>query len=412
MSQISRVRRLTAEQARRVAISSQRLHRAGVTATPAEGEVTTRHLMREARRLGVVQIDSVNVFARAHYMPLFSRLGPYSMGSLDKLGSARHQGFFEYWAHAAAFVPVDDWPLWQWRMQDHRIVAAREDSWAHENRRFLDWLLDYVHDHGAVTSSDVEHERNVRRGQWWGWSDVKQGLEHLFTTGQLAVAGRRGFEREYTTVERAIPSELREIEFTRDEAQLALTERAARSLGIFTEADLADYFRMKRADTRRALTSLIAQKQVRTVTVAGWEDPTWIWAGTSVPRASSTETDTVPARLLSPFDPLVWFRERLERMFDFHYRIEIYTPSARRIYGYYCLPFLLDNQIAGRVDLKSDRKNGRLLVQAAWAEPDAPEHSSQALAAALREAAVWQGLGDIEIASRGNLAEPLRQALG
>lgn len=375
----------------------------GRTASPSVG---TRQLNDAIGRLGLLQLDSVNVFERSHYLPVFARLGPYDKQLLDRLTFTRRGRYIEYWAHEAAVIPIEVWPLMRWRMEYHRErQAARADHWAHANDRMLRWLRDKIADKGPLPASAIEHDSNRRVGPWWGWSDVKTGLEVLFSLGELVSGGRTRFERVYALPDQVLPTEVLETRVERRDAQRALVSRAARALGIGTVTDLSDYYRMRNDDTRAAIADLVDSGELVPVTVPGWERAAWMHRDARVPRRIST------AALLSPFDPVVWDRPRAERMFGFHYRIEIYTPAAKRVFGYYSLPILLDEALVGRVDLKSDRQNGVLRVQSAWTEPDAPSDTAERVAGLLRSAAEWQGLSGIEVVGRGTLSPALAAEL-
>ncbi len=383
----------------------------GSTPPPRAGLRSIRSLIE---RLGVLQIDSVNVLERSHYLPVFARLGPYAKNDLDRLTHRAGSGLIEYWGHEATFMPLASWPLWRWKMIARREKAAADpDHWSHANSPMLTWLLDDLAANGPQPASAVEHEASVRRGPWWGWSDVKQGLEVLFAWGLVVSAGRTsGFERIYALPEQVIPSEVIGRDVSRDDALRALVSHALRSTGLGTSADVADYFRLPVADTRRVLLELEESGEAEPIRIrdpkggaGGRSQPAWVHRDAH--RARRIPRDA----LLSPFDPVVWTRNRAERLFDFHYRIEIYTPAPRRVYGYYVLPVLLDGTIGARVDLKSDRRTRRLLVQSAWIEPGAPVDAVERLAVLLRDLAHWQGHEGISVGSRGDLVEALAAEL-
>lgn len=394
----SAARHLSRAQARRIALAAQGFGR------PQPTDVGTRQLRSLVERLGLLQLDSVNVFERSHYLPAFARLGAYDRSQLDKLTFDRRGGHVEYWAHEAAIIPVDTLPLLRWRMDRLRAKRyASEGHWAHDNRPMLDWLLAEVADKGPLPASAIEHDANRRTGPWWGWSDVKLGLEYLFEWGDLVSAGRTRFERTYALPEQVLPQRVLDAHVETADAQRMLVARAARTLGVASLSDLADYFRMRSDDTLRAVRSLEDEGVLEPITVEGWMRGTrplaaWRHRDATTPRRIET------VALLSPFDPVVWHRPRAERLFDFHYRIEIYTPAPKRIYGYYTLPLLIDDRIVGRIDLKSDRQAGILRVQSAWTEPDAPADTAARLAPLLRQTAAWQGLSDVEVVDRGTLA--------
>lgn len=402
---VAGVDHLSAASARRLALAAQGFDRAH---PPAVG---TRQLTSLIDRLGVLQLDSVNVFARSHYLPLFARLGPYDAAALDALLFARRGRYTEYWAHEAAVIRRDDWPLWHWKREALRESDPERYAWAREHRPLLDWLLAELDGTGPLIASQIEHDATRRRGPWWGWSDVKHGLEFLFRWGDVVSAGRRGFSRVYALPAQVGLGELHEASVPRDEAVRELVLRGVRGLGVGTIGDIADYHRLRIAPTTRALHELVEAGAVEQVAVEGWERggralPAFRVPGTRIPRRVEATA------LLSPFDPVVWNRDRALRMFGFHYRIEIYTPAPKRVYGYYSLPVLVDDALPGRVDLKSDRQAGVLRVQSAWVEEGAsPDAMAERIAPVLRSAAAWQGLQDVVVADRGNAAAAVRAAL-
>ncbi|OIH93960.1 MULTISPECIES: winged helix-turn-helix domain-containing protein [unclassified Curtobacterium] len=392
---------LSAAEARRVALAAQGFGR------PPSTDVPTRSVNVAIARLGLLQIDSVNVFERSHYLPLFARLGAYDRSTLDRLTLGRTGPYTEYWAHEAAFIPRDDLRLFRWRMDAFRERdagptraegVARTESVRHELRALL-------RAEGPMRASAVEHESNVRRGPWWGWSDVKTGLEQMFRWGEVVSAGRSGFERVYALPEQVLPAGFLETAPPRAEAVRDLVRQATRALGVGTRADVADYYRLRADDTATAIAELTAAGELLPVTVEGWRERAWLHPGAAVPRRVRADA------VLSPFDPVVWFRRRAERMYGFHYRIEIYTPAPKRVFGYYVLPVLQDDRLVGRIDLKSDRQRGLLRVRTAWQEPG--EHlDPDRLADTLRRTAAWQGLDGLEVTDRGTAAAPLAAALG
>ena len=379
--------------ARRVLLAAQ-----GFGSRP--GSVGTRQLNLLLARLRLLQLDSVNVYERSHYLPVFARLGAYEKELLDRLTFTRRSAYTEQWAHEAAVVPVDDWPLFAWRREAFR---AKHADWFRENARTLDWLRAELADKGPLTSGQIEHEDNVRNGPWWGWSATKQGLEMLFRSGEVAIAGRTRFQRRYALAETVVPPEVLGVRAV--DAVRELVRRAAVALGIGTVGDLADYYRLRNDETKAAVRDLVEAGELRELSVPGWTQRAYLHRDARIPRRIEATA------LLSPFDPVVWDRDRALRMFGFHYRIEIYTPAPKRRYGYYTLPVLVDEALVGRVDLKSDRRRGVLRVQSAWAEDGAPP-AAERIAHAIREAAGWQGLPGIEVADRGDLARPLAAELG
>ena len=390
--------------ARRVALAAQGFGRPR-TATPGIGQLDAL-----VNRLELLQIDSVNVFERSHYMPAFSRLGRYDKAQLDRLTSGREARYTEYWAHEASFLPVQTWPLFRWRMQKFRDRSARTpNEWSQSNRPMLDWLLAELALTGPLPASSIEHDANTRSGPWWGWSDVKTGLEVLFRWGDVVSAGRTRFERVYALPHQVFPAALLDREVTEADAHRELVGRSARAHGVGTAQDFANYFRLKTPATRAAIRELEDAGELIPVTVPGWggarpEPEAWLHRDARLPRRIDADT------VLSPFDPVVWARGRAERIFSFHYRIEIYTPEAQRVFGYYSLPILQGDALVGRVDLKNDRQSGVLRVQSAWAEPGAPVDTADRLAAVLRSAADWQGLDSVQVMPRGTLAPGLAAA--
>ncbi|WP_423923026.1 winged helix-turn-helix domain-containing protein [Frigoribacterium sp. 2-23] len=390
--------RLSPALARRVALAAQGFGRPTAT-------VGTRQLNGLIDRLGLVQIDSVNVFERSHYLPFFARLGPYDKTLLDRLTMTPRSRYIEYWAHEAAFVPVSTWPLLRWRMDDYRAKWLGDDSsWLAQNASMARWLLDELRDKGPLPASLIEHDANVRTGPWWGWGDVKRGLESLFRVGDVVSAGRRRFERVYALPEQVLPASVLDETVDRAEAHRRLVAHAASAHGVGTTSDLADYFRLKTADVLPALHDLHDEGVLQPVSVDGWTRPAWLHRDARLPRRLDADA------LLSPFDPVVWERPRAERLFGFHYRIEIYTPQPKRVHGYYVLPVLQGDSLVARVDLKSDRQAGVLRVQAAWRERDLPVDVER-LAALLHRASSWQGLDGVEVMPRGDLADALAAAV-
>ena len=397
---------VSAADARRIALSAQGFGR------PRPARVGTRQLHVLVERLGLLQLDSVNVFERSHYLPVFARLGPYDKADLDRLTFSRQARYTEYWAHVASLIPTRTWPLWRWRMAEMRAASEqRPDSWIHANRAMLDWLRAELAAKGPLRASDIEHEANTRRGSWFEWSDVKIGLWHLFAWGEVVAAGRRNFERIYGLAEHVLPADVLAVDVPRDEAIGQLLLAAARASGIGTVNDLADYYRIPKLVAGPALKALAEAGELIPVAVDGWTagaKPVLAYRHRDASRPRRVDA----AALLSPFDPVVWERSRTERLFGFHYRIEIYVPEPKRIFGYYTLPVLLDEALVGRIDLKSDRQKGTLRVQSAWREADAPAGVEGRIAGLVREAAAWQDLERIEVVGRGDLALPLAGALG
>jgi uncharacterized protein YcaQ len=400
-----RTPRLTAAQARRIAVAAQ-----GFSEPRPGGEITRAHLKRLISRIQVLQLDSVSVAVRAHYAPVFSRLGPYDRDVLDRAawGPRSSRLLAEYWAHEAALVAVDDWPLLRWRMRQYRhgrwgshIVKA--------NPQLAEDIVAAVAELGPSTAGQIEAhlaaEPRGTKGAWWSRSDTKWVAEALFASGVLTTATRVGFARHYDLVERVLPPSVLARDVDDDEAVRELTLRAATSLGVGTEADIRDYFRLSAQQVKPAVAELLAAGEIERVDVDGWSAPAYLRSGRTVPRLDRGTA------LLCPFDPLIFFRPRVERLFGFHYRIEIYTPAAKRRYGYYVWPLLVDGQLVARVDLKADRASNALRVVGAFAEPDVPQtRVAAALAGELESMASWLGLGGFSVSGRGDLAGALRAA--
>ncbi|TYT27345.1 winged helix-turn-helix domain-containing protein [Luteimonas viscosa] len=392
---------LSRAQARRIALAAQ-----GFCDRP-HAVPTLRTLSRTLRRTGVLQIDSVNVLQRAHYMPLFSRMGPYDTGLLTRASERAPRRMVEYWAHAAAFMPVDLWPHMQHRMRRYR---ERGHQWAgmRHSPELLDAVLAQVRERGASTARDLDDGLPRAKTHWgWNWSNTKRALEHLFATGELAVAGRNSaFERVYDLPERVLPAQVLARPVPADaDAHIELVRRAAISHGIASEPCLRDYYRMHHSHSRPAVAALVEAGELLPASVEGWSRPAYLHRDARIPRRIQARA------LLSPFDPVVWERERCERLFDFVYRIEIYVPEHRRTHGYYVLPFLLGDRLVARVDLKAGRRRGELVVRSAHAEVDAPAETAQALAAELALLAGWLGLDRVRVERRGGLANALRRAV-
>jgi uncharacterized protein YcaQ len=348
-------------------------------------------LGRTLGRIGLHQIDSVNVLARAHYLPAFSRLGPYDRGLLDRAawGPKRQRRLFEYWAHEASLLPLALHPLLRWRMaaaERGEIGWRSLRAFADERRGEADAILRRIEAEGPLAASDFEHGKG--RAGWWEWGATKQALEWLFWAGRITTATRRGgFARVYDLAERVIPAPVLALPTPApDEARRQLVALSARALGIATAGDLRDYFRLGLDESRRAIAQLVEDGQLLRAKVEGWTQEAFLHAEARRPRRIAGQA------LLAPFDPLIWERARAERLFGFRYRIEIYTPAARRQHGYYVLPFLMDEALVARVDLKADRQAGRLLVRGVHFEPAAPADTRARLATELAAMAGWLGL--------------------
>jgi uncharacterized protein YcaQ len=371
--------------ARRIALAAQGFGR-------PKGAVTNwAPLGRTLGRIALHQIDSVNVLARAHYLPAFSRLGPYDRALLDRAAWGRkgERRLFEYWAHEASLLPLELHPLLRWRMER---AARGEIGWrslrtfANEKRDEAEAILARIRAEGPLAASDFDHGKS--RGGWWEWGDTKRALEWLFWAGRITTATRRGsFERLYDLPERVIPPAILALPTPAPaEAQRRLIDLAARAHGIATAADLRDYFRLKPDESRGAIEALVEAGTLRPARVEGWSQPAFLHADARRPRRIEGQA------LLAPFDPLIWERARAERLFGFRYRIEIYTPAAKRRHGYYVLPFLMDEALVARVDLKADRQAGRLIARNLHLEPDAPSETRERLARELASMAGWLGL--------------------
>lgn len=374
--------------------------------------VAPRHLHRAMQRLGVLQIDSVNVFARSHYMPMFSRLGDYDPAMLDRTFVSRTTHYVEYLAHEATFMPVADWPLWRFRMDAWRRREPSPGGWGYVTPRTLDWVRDELRDRGPLRPADLREDAPRDRGSWWDWDEAKLALELLWRTGEVAVAGRIGFERRYGLAEDVVPAEVLAVSISQQDAVRELVRRAARSYGVSTVADLNDYYRLRdQGAVRSAVADLVDAGELEPVTVRGWErggksTPAWRHHEAALPRRIDR------AALLTPFDPVVWFRDRALRVFDFDYRIEIYVPAAKRRYGYYSLPVLVGDRVVARVDLKADRRASALLVQSAWWEPHAvAQRDAPRIAEELVRAARWQGLERISVSGWGDASDAVAHAL-
>lgn len=392
---------LSLSEARCLALAAQGFATGSAAAKPARVKALTE-------RLGVLQIDSVNALVRSHYLPLFSRLGNYPMDWLDQQawGSGRQRSLFEYWGHEASLLPMQLYPLLRWRM---RRAAAGQGiyrqlaEFGRQQQPLIRQVLQTVREHGALGAGSLG-KRAQKAGPWWDWSAEKHALEWLFAAGEVTVASRRGFERLYDLPDRVLPGAiLNQPEPDEPAAQRQLLLHAARALGLATEQDLRDYFRMDTADTRLRLAELSESGELQAVQVEGWRHSAWCPGELKVPRGLK------PTALLSPFDSLIWARERTERLFGFRYRLELYTPAAKRVYGYYVLPFLYAGQLVGRVDLRAERAHGRLAVHAVHEE--AAGMSTEALLALgqqLRTLADWLGLERIQLNCRRPEAQRLR----
>ncbi|MVW88343.1 winged helix-turn-helix domain-containing protein [Pseudomonas sp. PB101] len=380
------------KQARRLALTAQ-----GFTGRQPPVAIRPAGINRLIERLGILQIDSVNALVRSHYLPLFSRLGNYPADLLDQAAwsQGRRRTLFEYWGHEASLLPLSMYPLMRWRMQR----ASRGEDIYQQLARFgreqqdtIRRVLASVEQQGALGAGSLS-TRKERAGPWWDWSAEKHALEWLFAAGEVTVAGRRGFERLYDLPERVIPSAvLAHPVLSEGDAQRGLLRHAAAALGVGTEKDLRDYFRLNPADSRPRLAELVEAGELLTCEVQGWRQPAYCLPEPKVPRKVAASA------LLSPFDSLIWERNRTERLFDFRYRLEIYTPQDKRVYGYYVLPFLHNERIAARVDLRAERAAGRLAVHAVHEEQTGLDDEGMlALAVNLRQMADWLGLAQVQL---------------
>ena len=397
--------RLSPGEARRIALAAQ-----GFTGQSREGRPTWRHMAKVIENLHLLQIDSVNVLVRSHYMPLFSRLGPYDRETLDARSLApANRHMFECWAHEASLVPMALHPLMRWRMQRARNGDGNYqafDRFTREEKAFLRSTLAFITAHGPSTASAIPGA-GKSAGGWWGWSKGKLALETLFDHGLITCAHRNGFERIYDVTERVIPPDILNLPTPPErEAFRALVQMAAQALGVATATDLRDYFRLPVKDAHTALRELIDAGALIEVTVEGWSKPAYIDAAAKLPRKAGGTA------LLTPFDPLVWNRDRAERLFNFHYRIELYTPEHKRKFGYYVLPFLYGEDLVGRLCLKANRAQGALQVNQAHSEAGVAEPEIAApMAAELQRMAKWLGLTKINVTKKGTMARHLRKHL-
>ncbi|MGA9872707.1 MAG: crosslink repair DNA glycosylase YcaQ family protein [Rhodococcus sp. (in: high G+C Gram-positive bacteria)] len=402
------MREMSAAMARRTALAAQGLASPrAVTDTRA----STRAVRRAIDRTQLLQIDSVSVLVRAHYAPVFSRIGKYDRAVIDRAAwtdTARSpRRLVEYWAHEAALIPVEDWPLMRWRTELYRHGRwGGAKTIVEKNPTLTDDVLDVIADRGPSSAGDIEQALDVRRpgkkGPWWDRSEVKIVCEQLFAAGVVSVATRASFVRHYDLVERVIPAEVLARRVDESEAIRQLVTRSATALGVATEPDLRDYYRLSQKQTKSAVADLVESGTLEPVTVRGWSTPAYLHVDARIPRVARGTA------LLCPFDPMIFFRPRMERIFDFHYRIEIYTPQHKRVHGYYVFPFLLDGELVARVDLKGDRARSELHVLGAFVEGDRDTVTIAArLLPALREMADWLDFETVVVGERGDLVRAL-----
>lgn len=384
--------------ARRIALAAQGFADPRPNSTPDR-----RHLARVLARTGLLQIDSVSAVVRAHYMPLYSRLGPYPLALLDNAAVTRKRKVFEYWAHEASFLPVETYPLMRWRME--RAERGEEmynglAKWGRERAAYIEDIYREVVQRGPIAASALEGQKGS--GGWWGWSDAKHAFEWLFWAGRITTASRRGFERRYDLPERVLPPAILALPVpSPEDAHRELLRISARAHGVATAGDLRDYFRLSPADIKGRIEELVDASDLLPVRVEGWDKPAYLYKDARFPRKIEARA------LLAPFDPVVFERARTERLFDFRYRIEIYTPAEKRQYGYYVLPFLLGERIVARIDLKADRPAGVLRVHAAYAEPGARPKTAAELFEELKVMQGWLGLERIDVTPAGDLGPAL-----
>lgn len=382
---MSRAETLSPAAARRIALAAQGFG-------GRQGASDARKIGRAVDRIGLIQIDSVNAVVRSHYLPTFSRQGPYLRAELDRLAAGRRRKLFEYWGHEASLIPVETWPLLRWRMERARAGEGTYGGVARFGRERSDFIasvLKEIEARGPLSATELSGADKARGG-WWGWSDGKRALEWLFWAGLVTTAARRNFERLYDLPERVLPAGVAgSAAPTPAEAQRALLLIAARAQGVSTERDLRDYWRIGPEDARARLNELAEEGAVAPATVQGWRDPAWLDPEARRPRRVDATA------LLSPFDNLIWFRPRTERLWGFRFRLEIYTPAEKRVHGYYVLSFLHRERLQARVDLRAVRAEGALQVHAVHLEPGADADVREALGVELRRLADWLGLAEV-----------------
>ena len=351
-----------------------------------------RNVLEVFDRTNLLQVDSVNVFERAHYMPLFSRLGNYDKNELDDLMGGFNPKLIEYWAHEASIIKTDELPLFHWRMNDNRY-----NNW---DEKLGAMITDELRTRGPLTTSDFEHPDHERKGPWWGWSDVKRTLEQMFYCGAVVSGGRTKFKRIYALPEQVLPSAMMENPPSKDDAHKELLLKSANSLGVADQKDLADYFRLRSTQITHLLQELVEDGKLLTAQIPGWKTPGYLLPSTNLNPGNHKGTT-----ILSPFDPVCWNRDRTSRIFGFDYKIEIYVPENLRKFGYYSLPLLHNGDLVARLDLKSNRQEKTLQVKSSWAEETrVSKFPVAAVAKHLQQVAKWQSLAAVEIANKGNVA--------
>ncbi|MGI8515893.1 MAG: winged helix-turn-helix domain-containing protein [Acidimicrobiia bacterium] len=393
------MRTLSISQARRVALAAQ-----GFADPRPTGKVMLRHMRRVIDRVGVVQIDSVNIVARAHYLPFFARLGNYPMKLLDQLAWGEKRELIEYWAHVAALIPIEDWPLFRHRMETWEVFRSLT-GYLEVHPGAMDEIRSRIRSEGAIRPAAIEKHHATGLGPWWEWSFAKSALEYLFFKGEVTIPNRINFARTYDLTERILPAEILNRSLAEPEQRRELLRKSLRHLGVATFADLTDYYRQANAPCRTIVEEMVADGEAIEVRVEGWKDNVYLDPSASIPRSIKG------VAFLCPFDPVVWFRPRTERLFDFHYRIEIYTPQPKRVFGYYVFPILFDGELVGRIDLKADRAASALLVRGAHIEKGQdPERLAPRINEELETMAEWLQLDDVVIEPNGGLAGALAKA--
>ena len=396
---------LSAYQARSIALAAQGLQQSGKLVSK---ELNIYALRRTFQDIGVLQIDAVSIVARSHLLVLRSRLGSSQERLLEVLNRSayKRRDLTEYWCHEASYLPVQDWPLFKWRMQEAQSGKVWKGIWEFvtNNRKFVEAVHEKIRDLGPSSAGQLGSQK--KKGSWWSWSDTKIALEWLFWVGAVAVSHRENFTRFYDLSERVLPAEILGSALPANQAQRELILKASRHLGVATAEDLVDYHRLPKVEGKKRVGELAEDKLLREVVVEGWDRPGYLHPKTSFEKTTSRSV------LLSPFDPLVWFRPRARRLFDFDYRLEIYIPAEKRIHGYYVLPFLDRNKLRARVDVKANSEKNILEVRGAYGEgPTVDQETAESLAHELQALATWRNLDGLKIGKRGNLANPLKRIL-